>query len=56
MPVLGRFRTYGVELTPSAQSYARALWSHPAVAELEQLVTREPPIAEYDATLRRAGA
>jgi hypothetical protein len=52
MPVVSRFRTYGVPLTQSAERYTHAIFNHPHVQELERLALSEPPIAEYDAFLQ----
>jgi glutathione S-transferase len=33
-PVVSRFRTYGVQLSPVASAYAAAVWEWPALASL----------------------
>lgn len=50
-PVAGRFRTYGVELPPTARRYAEALFDHPSVKKLAELAKNEPPMPIYDAHL-----
>lgn len=54
-PVLGRFRTYGIELAASAESYARALDALPAVKKLIERARAEPRIPVYDDYLRALG-
>lgn len=51
LPVAARFRTYGVELPASARRYSEALFGLEIAKELETIAEREPPIAEYDASL-----
>lgn len=48
-PVVTRFRTYGVELPEAAARYSAAVFSHPAMVELEAIAAEQPSIAEYDA-------
>ena len=54
-PVLTRFRTYGVQLPPAVEPYARALESHAAVRSLVELASTAPRIPVYDEYLRRMG-
>jgi glutathione S-transferase len=54
-PVLGRFRTYGVELPASLVAYAQAMEAHPAVRALIEVARTAPPIPVYDDALRRLG-
>ncbi len=51
MPLVARFRTYGVKLPASAEKYSAAIWSLPLVQELEALGAAAPAIPEYDAFL-----
>lgn len=51
MPVVSRFRTYGVPLSPGAARFSEAIWEHPLVKKLETLAATAPPIPEYDAAL-----
>lgn len=41
-PVVSRFRTYGVALSPAAQRYADAVWAWPALASLVAEASDEP--------------
>jgi glutathione S-transferase len=41
-PVVSRFRTYGVELSRSAQQYADAVWKWPALVSLVTEAAAEP--------------
>jgi glutathione S-transferase len=41
-PVVSRFRTYGVELSPVASAYAAAVWEWPALASLAAEAAVEP--------------
>jgi glutathione S-transferase len=50
-PVLTRFRTYGVPLTPGAARYSQNMFALPAVKKLEQLAALTPAIEKYDALL-----
>ena len=54
-PVLGRFRTYGVDLAGSAVAYADALESLPAVRRLIEVASAEPRIPMYDAYVEGLG-
>jgi glutathione S-transferase len=54
-PVLGRFRTYGVELPASLAPYAQAIDAHPAVRALIAVARTAPRIPVYDAALRQLG-
>jgi len=51
MPVVGRFRTYGVSLGDEARRYSDAVLAHPLVQKLEGLAAETDPIGEYDAAL-----
>jgi glutathione S-transferase len=54
-PVLTRFRTYGVELEPALETYARSLESHPAVLAWRRSARNAPPIPAYDEYIRKLG-
>jgi len=54
-PVLGRFRTYGVELPASLAPYGQALETHPAVRALIEVARTAPRIPVYDDALRQRG-
>jgi glutathione S-transferase len=41
-PVVSRFRTYGVPLSPAAQRYADAVWRWPALQDLAAEAAAEP--------------
>lgn len=41
-PVVSRFRTYGVQLSPVASAYAAAVWEWPALASLAAEAAAEP--------------
>jgi glutathione S-transferase len=41
-PIVSRFRTYGVPLTPAAQRYADAVWASPEVTSLAAEAAVEP--------------
>jgi glutathione S-transferase len=41
-PVVSRFRTYGVELSPAARRYADAVWQWPALKSLVAEAAAEP--------------
>jgi glutathione S-transferase len=41
-PVVSRFRTYGVELSPVAREYAEAVWQWPAMRSLAAEAAAEP--------------
>jgi len=43
-PVVGRFRTYGVELDDSCQNYADAVWQWPDMREWVAAAAREPQV------------
>lgn len=47
-PVVGRFRTYGVELPQRLQSYCDAVWAQPDMAEWLTGAKSEPYVIEYD--------
>ncbi len=50
-PVMSRFRTYGVELTPALLRYSQALFAHPLVQKLEAIAEVTEPVPRYDALL-----
>jgi glutathione S-transferase len=54
-PVLTRFRTYGVDLEPGLEDYAKSLEAHPAVAAWRRSARNAPPIPVYDEYVRRLG-
>jgi glutathione S-transferase len=54
-PVLGRFRTYGVELPGTLVEYGQAMDAHPAVRALIDVARTAPRIPVYDDALRRLG-
>jgi hypothetical protein len=54
-PVLGRFRTYGVDLPASLIPYTQALDSHAAVQALIDVARTAPRIPTYDDALRQRG-
>ena len=56
MPVVGRFRTYGVPLSAHAQGYSDAVFGHALVKQLEALGKHTPAIAEYDPPGRLNGS
>ncbi len=41
-PVVSRFRTYGVQLSPVSSAYAAAAWEWPALASLAAEAAAEP--------------
>jgi glutathione S-transferase len=41
-PVVSRFRSYGVQLSPVASAYAAAAWEWPALASLAAEAAAEP--------------
>src|SRR5512143_117562 len=47
-PVVSRFRTYGVELSPVARRYADAVWQWPALVSLVAEATAEPWSLDLD--------
>lgn len=49
MPVLSRFRTYGVDLEGAVASWAERMWTHPAVSKWTKLAEQSPSIPHYDA-------
>jgi glutathione S-transferase len=49
LPVLSRFRSYGVELRGVAADYAQAMWEHPTVRRWVAEAERAPAIPHYDA-------
>ena len=49
MPVLSRFRTYGIALEGQVAAWAERMWSHPAVIKWTELANDSPSIAHYDA-------
>lgn len=51
MPVMSRFRTYGVVLPPEVARYSEAVFGHPAVRELEDIARSAEPLPRYDAYL-----
>jgi glutathione S-transferase len=48
MPLVSRFRTYGVELPDFATRYQRAVLSHPLVTRLEEIAAKTEAISRYD--------
>jgi len=54
-PVLGRFRTYGVDLPATLVPYGQALEAHPAVRALIEVARPAPRIPVYDDALRQRG-
>lgn len=54
-PVLTRLRTYGIELTGAAQTYAAAVDGLPAVMSLIARARSEPKIGIYDDYIRKLG-
>ena len=54
-PVLGRFRTYGIELPTALAPYGQALEAQPAVRALIEVARNAPRIPVYDDALRRRG-
>ena len=48
LPVLTRFRTYGIELPPSLEPYGRELDSLPATRRLLETALGEPRVPIYD--------
>ncbi len=51
MPLVARFRTYGVEMDERAQAYSQAVFAHPLVQELSDLAAVTESIPQYDALL-----
>jgi glutathione S-transferase len=51
MPVVSRFRTYGIELEGAAADYAAAMWDHPAVRAWAAVAEDSPAVPHYDAML-----
>ncbi len=47
-PVVGRFRTYGVELPAPVQAYSDAVWAQPDMAAWLAGARAEPYVIEYD--------
>jgi glutathione S-transferase len=47
-PVVSRFRTYGVQLSPVAAAYAAAVWAWPALASLAAEAAVEPWSLDLD--------
>ena len=54
-PMLGRFRTYGVEMPRDIEAYARAVDDVPAVRALVETARTAPHLALYDRYLRLLG-
>jgi len=54
-PVLGRFRTYGIEIPDPLSAYVDALERVPAVEALVRHARREPRIPVYDDYIRSLG-
>ena len=50
-PVLSRFRTYGVNVSPATARYSEALFALPIVRELERLASETEAVPHYDARL-----
>jgi glutathione S-transferase len=50
-PVVSRFRTYGVELSPELAAYSDAVWALPAVQAWHAEAAREPKIEQYERLL-----
>jgi glutathione S-transferase len=55
-PVVSRFRTYGVQLSPEAGAYAAAAWEWPELARLAAEAAAEPWSLELGVYARRASA
>ncbi len=51
MPVVSRFRSYGIELEGAAADYAASMWQHPAVAAWAAVAQESPAMPHYDAVL-----
>jgi glutathione S-transferase len=51
MPVVSRFRTYGIELEGAAADYAASMWEHPAVQAWTAVAEQAPAMPRYDAML-----
>lgn len=54
MPVLSRFRTYGVPISTAIRAYSERVFAHPLVQELEQIARGTESIPQFDARLGRA--
>jgi glutathione S-transferase len=52
MPVLSRFRTYGVELPPTVVRYSDVVFQHRVVRELEEIARTTESVERYDAYLK----
>lgn len=52
MPVMARFRTYGVKLPQEVARYSEAVFAHPLVKELEEIARKTATIERYDAYLK----
>lgn len=52
MPVMARFRTYGVELPAEVARYSESVFAHPHVQELEEIARKADAIERYDAYLK----
>lgn len=51
MPVLSRFRTFGVALPEPLRAYSDTVFSQPVVRQLDELAESTEAIPEYDAAL-----
>jgi glutathione S-transferase len=51
VPVVSRFRTYGVELSGAMAEWASALWAQPSVVRWTELAEASMAIPKYDALL-----
>ncbi|MEM8607438.1 MAG: glutathione S-transferase family protein [Myxococcota bacterium] len=49
MPVLSRFRTYGVSLEGRTAEWASRMWAHPAVLKWVEVAAQSVSIPHYDA-------
>lgn len=52
MPVMSRFRTYGVELPAEVARYSAAVFEHPLVKELEEIARSTETIERYEAYMK----
>ena len=55
LPVLSRFRTYGVELEGDAHAFDRTMWQNPTVQQWYALAVSATAIAVYDEELQKRG-
>jgi len=54
-PVVTRFETYGVPLSPASKAYAAAMWALPAVQAWRAIAVKGPRIPVYDAYIEGLG-